>query len=418
MDSLTQITLGAAVGEVVLGRKAGNRAMLWGAIGGTIPDLDVLANFPADEISALAFHRAITHSAAFAIVTPIALGWLVHRIYQSHSDVGLRKRIPWDLAKVWLFLIALIGLGSLVMPIPIGTTALIALTISTGILFLPLVVYLRELARKKPSRNENPGWKSWSLLFFWAIFTHPLLDCCTTYGTQLFQPFFDYRVAFNNISVADPVYTIPFLICVIIASRFWRESPWRKYINYLGIGLSSAYMLFTFVNKWQVDHVFEQSLQAQAIPYQRFMTAPTIFNNVLWHGVAEGDSAFYQASYSIFDEPPNIPVFTVIPKGHELLKDHESERAIKILKWFSDGYYCVDQKLDGTLQFNDMRFGGFEAAPGARPEFVFKFYLKEEEGELQAYQSREAPENVNDAFALLWDRMMGNKIPAQTEEAK
>ena len=45
MDSLTQITLGAAVGEIVLGRKIGNRALFWGAVGGTIPDLDVFAAF-------------------------------------------------------------------------------------------------------------------------------------------------------------------------------------------------------------------------------------------------------------------------------------------------------------------------------------------------------------------------------------
>ena len=38
MDSLTQIVLGAAVGEAVLGKKVGNKAMLWGAIAGTIPD--------------------------------------------------------------------------------------------------------------------------------------------------------------------------------------------------------------------------------------------------------------------------------------------------------------------------------------------------------------------------------------------
>ena len=38
MDSVTQIVLGAAVGELVLGRKVGNKAILWGAIAGTIPD--------------------------------------------------------------------------------------------------------------------------------------------------------------------------------------------------------------------------------------------------------------------------------------------------------------------------------------------------------------------------------------------
>lgn len=42
MDSLTQATLGAAVGEAVLGKKTGNKAAVIGAIIGTIPDLDVL----------------------------------------------------------------------------------------------------------------------------------------------------------------------------------------------------------------------------------------------------------------------------------------------------------------------------------------------------------------------------------------
>ena len=42
MDSLTQIALGAAVGTAVLGRRAGPRAAAWGALCGTLPDLDVL----------------------------------------------------------------------------------------------------------------------------------------------------------------------------------------------------------------------------------------------------------------------------------------------------------------------------------------------------------------------------------------
>ena len=65
MDSLTQIVLGAAVGELALGKKIGNRAMIWGAIGGTIPDLDVLANAFMHPIDSLAFHRGITHSIFF-----------------------------------------------------------------------------------------------------------------------------------------------------------------------------------------------------------------------------------------------------------------------------------------------------------------------------------------------------------------
>ena len=45
MDSLTQIVLGGAVAELVAGKKMGNKAILWGAVAGTIPDLDVFASF-------------------------------------------------------------------------------------------------------------------------------------------------------------------------------------------------------------------------------------------------------------------------------------------------------------------------------------------------------------------------------------
>ena len=44
MDSITQAALGAAVGEGVLGRRIGNRAPIWGAVLGTLPDLDVVFN--------------------------------------------------------------------------------------------------------------------------------------------------------------------------------------------------------------------------------------------------------------------------------------------------------------------------------------------------------------------------------------
>jgi inner membrane protein len=72
MDSLTQITLGAAVGEAVGGREAGTKAPLWGAALGTLPDLDVLANPFLTEAQSLLFHRGPSHSLLFiALVTPL-----------------------------------------------------------------------------------------------------------------------------------------------------------------------------------------------------------------------------------------------------------------------------------------------------------------------------------------------------------
>ena len=75
MDSLTQIVLGAACGEAVLGKKIGNKALLFGAIGGTLPDLDVFVGkwIFNNEIQAMAFHRGFMHSILFAILAGLGL---------------------------------------------------------------------------------------------------------------------------------------------------------------------------------------------------------------------------------------------------------------------------------------------------------------------------------------------------------
>ena len=73
MDSLTQIVLGAACGEAVLGKKIGNRALFFGAIGGTIPDMDVFVGklLYNNQIDAMAFHRGFMHSFLFAILAAV-----------------------------------------------------------------------------------------------------------------------------------------------------------------------------------------------------------------------------------------------------------------------------------------------------------------------------------------------------------
>ena len=48
--------------------------------------------------------------------------------------------------------------------------------------------------------------------------THGLLDACTTYGTLLLWPFSDARIAWNTISVVDPLFTLPLLFFVIRAA--------------------------------------------------------------------------------------------------------------------------------------------------------------------------------------------------------
>jgi inner membrane protein len=99
MDSLSQIALGAAVGTAVLGRKVGPRAALWGAVCGTLPDLDVLIPY-GDPVRDFTFHRAESHSLFWLSVASPALALLVARLNRA-AGASYRE---W-LALVWLALV-------------------------------------------------------------------------------------------------------------------------------------------------------------------------------------------------------------------------------------------------------------------------------------------------------------------------
>lgn len=86
MDSITQIVLGAAVGEAVAGKKMGNKAALWGAIAGTIPDLDVFLRAFAHPIDGALLHRGFSHSIVFALIASPILGWLLFRLYKRRFE--------------------------------------------------------------------------------------------------------------------------------------------------------------------------------------------------------------------------------------------------------------------------------------------------------------------------------------------
>ena len=156
MDSLTQIVLGAGVAEAVAGKKMGNKAVLWGAVAGTIPDLDVFLRFFYHPIDAALVHRGFSHSLLFALLMGPLLGFVFFKLYKQKYEL-----------------------------------------------------------------------KTWIWLFFLGIVTHPILDMFTNYGTQFLWPF-NFRITFNSVFVIDPLYTVPFMVCIIVAMTMNRENPKRK----------------------------------------------------------------------------------------------------------------------------------------------------------------------------------------------
>ena len=82
MDSLTQLTFGAACGEAVLGKKVGAKALVWGAVLGTLPDLDVFIPL-GGPVNDFIYHRGFSHSLfLLALFSPIA-AWLISTVHPS-----------------------------------------------------------------------------------------------------------------------------------------------------------------------------------------------------------------------------------------------------------------------------------------------------------------------------------------------
>ncbi len=332
MDSLTQIVLGAAVGEAVLGRKVGNKAMLYGAIAGTIPDLDVLSSHFTDTVTALEIHRGFTHSILFSIVFAPIFGWLVSR-YEKYKDV-----------------------------------------------------------------------KGWSWLFFWTLVTHPILDAFTTWGTQLFWPL-GTRLAFKSIFVIDPLYTVPFMVFLILAMFQKRTSNKRRFYNTLGLVVSSSYLVLTLLLKWAAFSKFEAALKEQKISFKQIDTRPSPLNTVLWSANVETEDSFLIGYYSFFDSKPIA--FTSYPKNHQLVRDLVQNEKMQRMINISQGWYTIT-KLNHTLYYNDLRFG-LSSMNSKAQNFVFQYTIHlNSAGNLKF---EEAPRNLGDAKQLLrdlWIRIKGN----------
>ncbi|MDT7829421.1 metal-dependent hydrolase [Pricia sp. S334] len=333
MDSLTQIVLGASVGEAVLGKKVGNKAMLYGAIAGTVPDLDVLSSNFTDVVTATEWHRGFSHSIFFAVLFAPIFGWIISKI----------------------------------------------------------------------ERKSEATWKDWTLLMFWGLFTHPLLDAFTTWGTQLFWPF-ETRLAFQSIFVIDPLYTFPFLAFLILAMRQKRTSPKRARYNRIGLVVSSSYLLLTLVLKGFAYNKFIDSLQAQQIDYKAIDTRPAPLSTILWTANIDVGDAYLIGNYSFFDSK-GID-FTAYPKNRQLLGPLKENDKVKRLAKIAEDWFTISED-EGVLYFNDLRFGLMSLDP-RETRFVFSYELTKSEDGLHVRESEKSERDAKKLLAALWDRMWGN----------
>lgn len=128
--------------------------------------------------------------------------------------------------------------------------------------------------------------------------THALLDSCTSYGTRLFWPFSDLRVAWNNVSVIDPLFTIPMLSLVLFGYLKRKPVFARAALIY---GLS--YLALGLVARDQAEAIGMSLAQSRGHKVERITAKPSFGNIILWKVIYQSEGRYYIDAVKLGFEP-------------------------------------------------------------------------------------------------------------------
>ncbi len=139
-----------------------------------------------------------------------------------------------------------------------------------------------------PFVKKRAGFARLYLWCFLGYASHGLLDSCTSYGTYLFWPFSDARIALNWISVIDPLYTVPLLVLLVVG--VWRRRP-------LAVGLAWAwllgYMALAAVQNQRAEQALADWAREEGLGIERAVAKPAFANIILWRAIVDDGERFH-----------------------------------------------------------------------------------------------------------------------------
>ncbi len=176
-----------------------------------------------------------------------------------------------------------------------------------------------------------------------AYLSHDLLDACTHYGTQLLWPFSDRRIAWDIISIVDPVFTLLLLLSLI----FFLKNKTR--MAYSALACAACYlMLATWQHhrafNWQTAHLPAGTVAQRVVP--------TLANIVVWNTLARTDQhiVLQQVKTLLTGSPEPttrsfvVPLFSSEQLPDDVRQSSHLSRIYRQFSWFSDGFVTDVQK--------------------------------------------------------------------------
>lgn len=244
-------------------------------------------------------------------------------------------------------------------------------SLTHSVLFCALATPL--LGRALPRLQSGWSRASATTLVGLALATHVLLDCATTWGTQVAWPFSSAALTLRLVSVVDPLVTLPLLGGLALA-----RARGRPRAAALGLGLAALYLLGLGAAKLWVGRVLATTLHAEGLAASRLQTKPTFANGLLWRATAElsDGEQVWVGYYSLLDPAARFDHVRTVPRRLELLgpvrADGEVARLLEVL----DGQAAV-APLGSGLVIQDLRYGQWRAWERTESPYVFAYAVEE-----------------------------------------
>ena len=273
--------------------------------------------------------------------------------------------LPQALSKKNLGIVALLGFLSGMAPdldifIRSSTDPLLSLEyhrqFTHSLVFIPFgglicALFLFVVFKKISPFNFKKTWLYCTL----GYGTHGLIDACTSYGTLLFWPFSDIRIAWNNISIIDPLFTIPLILLIALATTK-KNNVYSK----IALGWAVTYLMIGMYLHNVAINVGKEIAEQRGHTITRIKAKPSFGNLILWKTIYETDNQFYvDATNLLFNKI--IPGESIKKLNQEedfpwLKEESQQYKDVERFKWFSNDFLAVNPQ--NKNQIIDIRYSG------------------------------------------------------------
>jgi inner membrane protein len=234
--------------------------------------------------------------------------------------------------------------------------------ITHSLLFAPLIGPLMGwlLWRRGRRRGREPpdSLIAWIGAMTVALWSHPLLDVLTPYGTQLLMPFSNARFAVNAMPIIDPLYTL-ILIAGLAVAATWAPHNRGRLASACALVLSTAYLGYGWYLNEAARSFATNQLATEGVTDAEVHAFPTIFQIHYRRIVARLPNEDKAGFLSMWD-PCHINWQTAPNHTGALIEAVLATREGAIFDWFTLGFThaSVEPSSAGTtLLLSHLRYG-------------------------------------------------------------